>query len=126
MFQISQEQYDALNRQAWKDFEVRAATYFQRHYPDEMAHVAPEQLGDFLRDAQRRSAPYGIDTEYAVVRYAHLMLLLGDDFATDPQRQEYAQVLQQTKADDNARMDYLLEQALAEVTPAEAVEQAGA
>ena len=119
MFQISQEQYDALNRQAWRDFVARAGVYFSARYPDGIPGVAPERFEEFLRDAQRRAAPYGVEMEYAVARYAHLMVLLGNDFDTDPDRPEFREVLDEKDADDNERMDYLLERAQEPVSPAD-------
>ena len=81
MLTVRSDQMAALANSTTRDFERRAIAHLRAFLP---AGRDEDSLLNLVRDAIRRAAGYGIRNEVAVLRYLNAMVLLGDDFDSDP------------------------------------------
>ena len=103
-------QLEAFARARCQDFEERAAAHLREHFPDETAALPPDRLRAYVRGCVGRAGAFGLKSEQAVVCFAHLPLLLGEDFASQPRWAFVPDVLRQEQypANDRAKLALLL------------------
>lgn len=84
MIRIRPEQQDAFSAEAQRGFEARAAAFLRDEFPDRWGSAAEPEVTAFVRASQRRAKPFGLTTEQAVVSFACVRCLAGDDWSAAP------------------------------------------
>ncbi|MGE5141663.1 MAG: hypothetical protein ACM3JD_19530 [Rudaea sp.] len=84
MFRIRREHAEVFSAAHYRGFKDRMARHLREHFPAETRTLSEEQMDAFIEECVQRAGVYGLESEQAVVCYAHLRLLLGDDFETNP------------------------------------------
>ncbi len=82
MIQIRPEQQAAFSADAQRNFEARAAAFLRGEFPERWA--SDPEVAAFVRESQRKAAPYGLTTEQAVVAVACVRARVGDDWTAAP------------------------------------------
>jgi hypothetical protein len=80
MFNISQNHWSAFSSRAQSNFELRAVKYLCKYFPDKMQDLSVEQRHTLVRSYTTKASGFGLTSEQAVICFAHLCLLVGDDF----------------------------------------------
>ncbi len=114
MLVIRHAQMKALGDHAREAFAARMCDLFMRAYPRECRQAGgrPAML-NWVRIGLESAAASGYQTEYEAGRWLALMMMLGVDFASDPQLPWVRDCLDPARIPDPAdRLDRLFEQAL--------------
>ena len=84
MTRMRPEQQAAFSAEAQRGFEARAAAFLRGEFPERWAEASELEVAAFVRESQRRAAPYGLTTEQAVVSVACVRCHAGDDWSAAP------------------------------------------
>ena len=84
MTRMRPEQQAAFSAEAQRSFEARAAAFLRGEFPERWAEASELEVAAFVRESQRRAAPYGLTTEQAVVSVACVRCHAGDDWSAAP------------------------------------------
>lgn len=103
MFQLRNEHAEAFRTAARSDFLDRADRYLCANFPTRFAPLASEVRRQFIADAQQRAKRYHLRSERAVVFYAHLLLLAGQDFDVHPRAAALREHLGDERRPDSQR-----------------------
>ena len=109
MLRIRAEQMAALERHMLQQFENRLRTQLVRTWPDECRVLGEQGVRASIHEGLRKAAGYGIDAEYDVARFIHVMYALGHDFDTDPRYPWAAKILEDERIRPSERMDQVCE-----------------
>ena len=101
VFRIEQVETFAAERR--DDFLARLAAHLRAHFPGRLAGRTDDQLRAYGLACVGRAAGYGLTHEQAVACYAHLPLVLGAGFASDPRYRPLAGVLGDGSLDQDER-----------------------
>jgi hypothetical protein len=107
---IRNEQIEAFARSRYRDFEERTAKHLREYFPEMMAAMSAEEIRAFIRACVERASAFGLTSEQAVVCYAHLPLVLGEDYDRQPRWAFVPYVLRQEQypANDRAKLATVL------------------
>src|SRR5262245_12320039 len=107
---IRAEQMESLAQARYQDFEERATRHLRAHFPEEMQRMSAERGRAYIRECVERAGAYGLQSEQAAMCFAHLPLLLGQDFEAQPRWAFVPYVLRQEQypANDRAKVALLL------------------
>jgi hypothetical protein len=100
---IRNEQLGAFAQARYQDFEARTTAHLREFFPEQMEGMSAERTRTFIRDCVARAGTFGLRSEQAVVCYAHLSLLLGEDFERQPRWAFVPHVLRQEEYPPNDR-----------------------
>src|SRR5262245_29415612 len=100
---IREEQMESFAQARYQDFEERAAAQLREHFPAEVGAMPPDRLRAYIRRCVERAGAFGLESEQAVMCFAHLPLLLGEDFERQSRWAFVPQVLRQEQHDPNDR-----------------------
>jgi hypothetical protein len=81
---IRNEQLGEFAQARYQDFEERTTRHLREFFPEKMNGISAEGARAFIRECVARARAFGLESEQAVVCYAHLPLLLGEDFERQP------------------------------------------
>jgi hypothetical protein len=123
MLIIGDEQMDALNLIAMKDFERRMLRHLKEFFPAKMASASEEQARAFIGHAVTRAKEYGIVRERDVARYVILATLFGARFDSEQRYQWARQILGRSDLDAEGKLEALFEAALRARRPAAEVRE---
>ena len=84
MMKLRQAHVDALSQVSRESFTQRADSYLCDAFPNPFGTRKPELRRQFIHQSIVLAAEYGLTSEQAVICFAHIRLLLGDDFAAQP------------------------------------------
>jgi hypothetical protein len=84
VWKVRQEQEEALAQVELRRFDERARRHLNKHFPRQVGPMTAGEFRQWVRQCVERAGRYGLETEQAVMCFAHLLLLLGDDFETNP------------------------------------------
>jgi len=90
---IRQEQNDAFAEAHYRGFESRAIRHLRRFFPDQVSRLSEDQKRALIAQMVSRARKYGLESEQAVMCFAHLPLLLGDDFDSNRRYQFAPRIL---------------------------------
>jgi hypothetical protein len=113
MFTIRDEQLQAFKASTLEDFEDRAVLFLREDFPGGAARFRDDELRIRVRESIPRAEIFGLESEYAVMCFVQLLLLLGDDFETNPKWEVIVEGLQDESVDANDRATLALTFALA-------------
>jgi hypothetical protein len=107
---IRDEQIESFAQARYQDFEERAAEHLREYFPGEVGAMPPHRLRAYIRGCVGRAGAFGLKSEQAVMCFAHLPLLLGEDFETQPPWAFVPAVLRQEQypPNDRAKLAMLL------------------
>ena len=100
---IREEQMESLAQARYQDFEERATRHLRAHFPEQMRGMSAERSRVYIRACVKRAGAFGLQSEQAVMCYAHLPLLLGEDFESQPRWAFVPHVLRQEQYPPNDR-----------------------
>ena len=109
MLIIGDEQIDALQRIAMKDFERRMVRHLKDFFPEKTEHASEEQARAFIGHAISRAKEYGIVKERDVARYVILSTLFGAHFDSEKRYRWAKQILKRIDLDAEAKLQALFE-----------------
>lgn len=107
MFVIRKSQLDAFSKAATLEFEKRMVVHLQRLFPDATAELGKMGLRTVIRFGIQRAFRYGLEREYDVCLYLHVMLALGSRFDEDPALPWARAALEDTRRTPSGRIDGL-------------------
>jgi len=91
-------------------FEDRALSHFADELSKRVAALGEQQAGDWIGHGIDRAAEYDIRDEDHVMRYLHVMFILGRDFDSDPEQTWAREILESpTVTVPGARTQFLYE-----------------
>jgi hypothetical protein len=107
---IRAEPLESLAQARYRDFEERATRHLRAHFPEAMRGMSAERSRAYVRECIERAGAFGLKSEQAVLCFAHLPLLLGEDFESQPRWAFVPYVLRQEQypANDRAKVAVLL------------------
>ncbi len=123
LFQMRDAHLQAFDRAAFAQFVNKASAYLRAELPEETKHLTADGMHRLVSDAVEKAQKYDLESEHAVCRFAHIRLLLGDEFAADPANQIICDLLTGEPDedgefdDDNDRADAALEFAQERLLP---------
>jgi hypothetical protein len=118
MLSISKQTWLAFSNSAQEDFELRADNYLLRHFSDRMKDLPADQRRILIRHYVGRAKQYELTGEQAVICFAHICLLIGDDFESIDRWDWVPRMLSDDKYDQNFRAKLAL-QCVADLMAAE-------
>lgn len=104
MLVIRNQQTDVLSKYMIKRFEARIAVYLSKSFPD----VDKDNLWQIIQYGIEKAKTYNIISESNVYEYIILMLILGQDFDTNPSYSWASEVL---NSSIGSKMELLFEKA---------------
>src|SRR5688572_2526127 len=108
MLQIRAEQVEAFAAERREEFLARLAAHLRAHFPDRLGGAADGELREYGSACVARAAGYGLTHEQAVACYAHLPLVLGEDFEADPRYLPVLDLLGNRSVDQDARAKFVV------------------
>jgi hypothetical protein len=84
MITIRDEQLNALTQARYEEFETRATEHLREFFPEQVVAMPVERFREFIRRCVDRARTFGLTSEQAVICFAHLSLLLGEGFDSEP------------------------------------------
>ncbi len=110
LFRMRDEHLEAFDVAAMSDFVRRVSVHLRAEFPREMGPLTTEEMNRFVGESQKRANEYDLESEYAVVKFAHLRILLGDEFETEPADEHVRDLLTGEEGDnENDCVDAALE-----------------
>jgi hypothetical protein len=103
MFRISEKSMEAFREVALRDFHRRAREYLEPRFPHAEAVRSDADLRSFLDRCIAAGKGYELESELAVIRYAALVLLVGEGFAADARWEWLVPHLRDERLAPNAR-----------------------
>jgi hypothetical protein len=103
MFRISEKSMEAFREAALRDFRRRAREYLEPRFPEAEAVRSDVNLRSFLDRCIVAGKGYELESELAVIRFAHLLLLVGEGFADDARWEWLVPHLRDERVVPNAR-----------------------
>jgi hypothetical protein len=85
LFNIRQEQIDALKWQAQKELRGRYIARLRKMSPSKTGNMSDQELHEFCDSGVSKASHYSLTTEANVYILVAAMLLLGSDFDTKPE-----------------------------------------
>ena len=79
----------------------------EAHFPETAAWTDDERR-EFVASCIRRARRFELTSEQAVVCYAHVRLVLGDDFECDPRWASFSDLLREQQFEPNERAKFAL------------------
>jgi len=107
MFTIRQHQEAAFARAAEGEFEDRMVKHLCEEFPTSPRAQDEEALRTLVRRGLERAARWGIEEEFGVCLYLHVMVELGESFDEDPQHAFARAALEDTRWDPERRVSEL-------------------
>jgi len=107
MLTLRQEQMDALEQAAVRDFEDRTYAHLQQYFPTHCDMLGRERMVRVIHYGWKQSEGYYLTAECCVRSYIEFMCLLGSHFDTDPLLPWAAEILNDISGDQVARGDLL-------------------
>ena len=83
MFQITEAHLQGMSVARMEVFEPIAIRYLREMFPEKSATLSDAELSTFVRETIQHAARYGIDSEEALLCFAHIRMVLGDAMDTD-------------------------------------------
>jgi hypothetical protein len=111
MLKIRRKQMAVFEAAALKSFEDRMVAHLVNFSPKHAQVLDEEQLRTVVRYGIERAESYGLTSERSIRIYTDMMLMLGGNFAVDPQYPWAAEILSRTEEDQTTRIDGLFEKA---------------
>jgi hypothetical protein len=90
---IRQEQNDAFAEAHYRGFESRAIKHLMKFFPAHLSRLSEDEKRALVAQIVSRARKYGLESEQAVMCYAHLPLLLGNDFESNRRYQFAPRIL---------------------------------
>jgi hypothetical protein len=109
---IRPQQMDALNSAAMAVFEGRLADYVRQVFPKEAHALTEQDLRKRINACTQKGRSYGLVSELAYARFAHVSFLLGPEFDRDPTHEWAGRLLREDIQDPDRVMGYVFEVAL--------------
>jgi hypothetical protein len=81
---IRDTQLDALSQVVIVDFEDRMVDHLRRLFPEVCQAQTEPELRGMIKHGIDRASRYGIELEYSICLYLHVMCALGPRFDEDP------------------------------------------
>jgi hypothetical protein len=108
MLQISNSQFQAIQKEPGKRFEARAAGYLRHTYPDARFTSDEHVLARFISAAVDKAKVYDIRREIDVIRFFHVIVGIGGNPEVLP---DFAWVVDYLREPIRAelRLDYIFE-----------------
>ena len=106
MFKLRDVHRQAFQRLAIQEFIRRALAYLRQELPEKMNGLSDSEQEQLIRRAMNNS--YGLTGERAIVSLAQLRLLLGENFAEQPEWQWAVEALRDSTRDPNERAEWVV------------------
>lgn len=104
---------------SWRDLERRAKQHLLSCFPNECEQLGEAGLEEFVRYGIKRARAHGFESEYDILRYLNLSVVLGSDFDEDESYPWAAEILSSDEFSARTRMDLLTEMATQELSTPE-------
>jgi hypothetical protein len=108
MLQIRAEQVEAFSAERRDEFLTRLAAHLREHFPEQLGGASDDELRAYGSACVARAAAHGLTHEQAVACYAHLPLVLGEDFEADPRYRPAVEALGDRSLDQDARAKFVV------------------
>ena len=109
MFVIRQQQIEVLEKYMLAVFENRLLHELRNHFNRACLELGEYNLRKLIRKGIEKAEGYGIERRFDIARYVALMLILSDDFDTNPRFQWTKTVLEDNNLLGTDKMDNLFE-----------------
>jgi hypothetical protein len=83
VFKLRNDQVRALSEAANTRFENRMMVHVQKFFPRERSALGEDGTRNLIREGMRQAPQYGFHNEREVCQYIDLMVVWGQDFATN-------------------------------------------
>jgi len=97
------DQIQEFSVERYRDFRDRLITHLRKHFHERLVASSDEQVRAYVDVCMEKSKVYGLTTEQAVACYAHLPLILGYDFESNPNCRFAPMTLYDTRLKQNDR-----------------------
>jgi hypothetical protein len=108
MLQFRPAQVDRFAEERRNDYLRRLVSHLRKHFPDRLAKQSEAQVWAYGRHCIARAALYGLTHEQAVSCFAHLPLVLGEDFEANPRYLPLINVLGQRSLNQDTRAKFIV------------------
>jgi hypothetical protein len=108
MLILRPSQVQVFDTQRRDEYLGRLVTHLRSHFRDQLAPQSDDQLRAYGRHSIARAALYGLTHEQAVSCFAHLPLLLGEDFEANPRYLPLINVLGQRSLNQDTRAKFVV------------------
>jgi hypothetical protein len=119
MFQLRPIHLEAFRQASLAHFLRRAAQDLRERFPQAMGGQPEAVVREFVRESIERAAHFALESEYAVVRFAYLRVMLGAEFDVDLDYEPVQELLMDGSEDENERVDLALDYVFANPPPRE-------
>ena len=104
---MRKSQHAAFARVAVDEFEDRMVLHLRRVFPDDARMLRDETLRPLIRRGMERAAGWGIELEFGICLYLHVVLQLGEAFDEDPSLPWARAMLEDERWDPERRVSEL-------------------
>jgi len=114
MLKLRKEHLDAFETQVVTLFTLRVVAHVKAVWPAECGELGDAAVADIVRTAIQRAAALGLSSEYDIVRFVDLGLILAKDFETNPLSMWTRSILSDRTLAPGAKIDRLYQRMEAE------------
>ncbi|HWE01865.1 MAG TPA: hypothetical protein VG326_05595 [Tepidisphaeraceae bacterium] len=108
VFVIRRKQIDALAQASYDGFVARATEHLKKFLPRHFEGLSSDPIRRYIDYCVVHAKRYGLESEQAVVAFAHLPLVCGYDFETHPVWRNLCDVLRMKECSPNDRAQLAL------------------